>query len=109
MAKKTARRSSKKKAAKKASNPPNQVLLVNMIPKSLSGETNQDSEPTIAVNPANPLQIVATAFTPDPQQGQFAPIYISQDGGNTWTLNSIVPGGNRLTGTGAITVRFSRS
>jgi len=26
------------------------VLLVNIIPKSLSGETHQDSEPTIAVN-----------------------------------------------------------
>src|SRR5215470_1952478 len=85
------------------------ILLVNMIPNSLSGEANQDSEPTIAVNPANPLQIVATAFTPDPQHGQFAPIYISQDGGNTWALNSIVPGNNRRTGTGDITVKFSKS
>ena len=91
MAKKTARRSSKKKAVKKASTPANQVLLVNMIPKSLSGETHQDSEPTIAVNPANPLQIAASAFTPDPSHGPRAPIYISTDGGNTWTLNSIVP------------------
>jgi len=100
-------KASKKKAAKKAATPA--VLLVNIIPRSLSGETNQDSEPTIAVNPANPLQIVATAFTPDPQQGQFAPIYISQDGGNTWTLNSIVPGANNRTGTGDITVKFSKS
>src|SRR4051812_20934121 len=91
MARKTARRSSKKKAAKKPSKPANQVLLVNMIPKSLSGETHQDSEPTIAVNPANPLQIAASAFTPDPSHGPRAPIYISTDGGNTWTLNSIVP------------------
>ncbi|HYX31366.1 MAG TPA: hypothetical protein VE863_22715, partial [Pyrinomonadaceae bacterium] len=68
-----------------------QVLVVNMIPKSLSGETHQDSEPTIAVNPKNPLQIAASAFTPDPSQGPRAPIYISTDGGNTWTLNSIVP------------------
>src|ERR1043166_1746319 len=109
MAKKTARRSSKKKAAKKASNPPNQVLLVNIIPKSLSGETHQDSEPTIAVNPANPLQIAASAFTPDPLRGSFAPIYVSNEGGNTWTLNSIVPGNNRLTGTRDITVQFSKT
>src|SRR5437879_2684982 len=67
------------------------VLLVNMIPRSLSGEAHQDSEPTIAVNPANPLQIAASAFTPDPSHGPRAPIYISIDGGNTWTLNSIVP------------------
>ena len=63
------------------------VLLVNMIPRSLSGEAHQDSEPTIAVNPANPLQIAASAFTPDPLKGSFSPIYISSDGGNTWTLD----------------------
>lgn len=67
------------------------VLVVNMIPKSLSGEEHQDSEPTIAVNPANPRQIAASAFTPDPAEGPRAPIYVSIDGGNTWTLNSIVP------------------
>src|SRR3989442_13219618 len=67
------------------------VLVVNMIPKSLSGEENQDSEPTIAVNPANPRQIAASAFTPDPSEGPRAPIYVSTDGGQTWTLNAIVP------------------
>jgi len=96
-----------KKSSKKAAAPT--VLLVNIIPRSLSGETHQDSEPTIAVNPANPLQIVASAFTPDPQRGRHAPIYISQDGGNTWTLNSIVPGNDRLLGTGDITVQFSQT
>lgn len=106
-AKASKKKTTSKKTSKKAAAP--KVLLVNIIPRSLSGETNQDSEPTIAVNPANPLQIVATAFTPDPQHGQFAPIYISQDGGNTWALNSIVPGGNRSSGTGDITVKFSKS
>jgi hypothetical protein len=91
MAKKTTRRSSKANTAKAATKTSNQVLVVNMIPKSLSGETHQDSEPTIAVNPANPLQIAASAFTPDPSHGPRAPIYMSTDGGNTWTLNSIVP------------------
>jgi hypothetical protein len=67
------------------------VLVVNMIPKALSGEANQDSEPTLAVNLKNPLQMVGTAFTPDPGQGDLAPIYVTVDGGNTWTLNSIVP------------------
>lgn len=113
--------SAKKPAAGKAK-PPNKtgkkggakstapsLLLVNMIPRSLSGEENQDSEPSIAVNPANPLQIAASAFTPDPARGAFAPIYVSKDGGNTWTLNSIVPGANRTTGTGDITLKFSRT
>src|SRR5690242_18614500 len=80
------------------------VLLVNVIPKSLSSETNQDSEPMIAVNPANTNQIVATAFTPDPLEGESAPYFFSSDGGKTWTLNTVVPGGDM---TGDITVAFS--
>src|SRR5439155_10475018 len=36
--------------------PPPEVLIVNMTPRSLSGEQNQDSEPTIAVNPSNTQQ-----------------------------------------------------
>src|SRR5499427_7651221 len=94
MAKKTSTKtvpraaSKKKKAATKAASA---VFVVNMIPRALSGESHQDSEPTIAVNAANPLQIAGSAFTPDPGNGNLAPIYISVDGGNTWTLNSIVP------------------
>ncbi|MGH9445918.1 MAG: hypothetical protein ACRD3O_09345, partial [Terriglobia bacterium] len=88
------------------------VFVINMIPKSLSGETNQDSEPSVAVNPANRLQIAATAFTPDPLSGPLAPIYASSDGGHTWELNLIVPGAgtNPVVGsyfpTNDITLRF---
>jgi hypothetical protein len=69
------------------------LTIVNMIPRSLSREQEQDSEPNIAVNPANPQQIVATAFTPDPAGGQRAPVFVSTDGGLTWSLRTIVPGG----------------
>lgn len=84
------------------------VLVVNMIPRSLSRETNQDSEPTIAVNPANPLEMAGTAFTPDPMGGAQAPLYVSTDGGNTWSLNSIVPStvGSSV-GTSDISVAFA--
>jgi hypothetical protein len=83
------------------------ILVVNMIPKSLSDETNQDSEPNITVDPANPLQMAASAFTPDPMGGSNAPIYVSVDGGNTWFLNSILPGSTgSTTGTFDITLRF---
>jgi len=86
------------------------VLLVNMVPNSLSGETNQDSEPTLAVNPVNPLQIAASAFTPDPGGGDLAPIYVSTDGGNTWVLNSIVPSDSAQGSmTADITVAFGGS
>jgi hypothetical protein len=82
------------------------IKIVNVIPQSLSGETNQDSEPNIAVNPANPRQVAITAFTPDPMAGPNAPIFVSTDGGDTWTLNSIVPSAGSI-GTGDITPRFA--
>jgi hypothetical protein len=82
------------------------IKLVNMIPQSLSGETNQDSEPNIGVNPANPSQIAASAFTPNPMGGTNAPIYVSTDGGDTWTVNYIVPSAGSL-GTGDITLKFA--
>ncbi|HEY6254154.1 MAG TPA: sialidase family protein [Candidatus Angelobacter sp.] len=80
------------------------VEVVNMIPHSLSGESNMDSEPNITVNPANPRHMAASAFTPDPLLSGHAPIYVSTDGGQTWALNVVMPGGNV---TNDITVRFA--
>jgi hypothetical protein len=106
MVKKTSKKTRKKPASKAAAT----VLVVNMIPRSLSGESHQDSEPTIAVNPANTQQIAGSAFTPDPGGGNFAPIYISADAGNTWMLNSIVPSSSADgSGTMDITVAFGTS
>src|SRR5919201_1533233 len=110
----TARRGTQAGARKKAASAQvkraasAQVLIVNMIPRSLSRETNQDSEPSITVNPANPLEIVGTAFTPDPMGGALAPIFVSTDGGNTWRLNSIVPSAAGSTvPTGDISLAFA--
>jgi hypothetical protein len=80
------------------------VLVVNMIPNSLSFEVNQDSEPMITVNPNNPDHIAGTAFTPDPMGGGLAPYFVSTDGGKTWALNTVVPGGNQ---TSDIAIAFS--
>src|SRR5437899_9080378 len=107
-AKKAAKKAAKKKAPAAGDVMSPGVLVVNMIPKSRSGEHNQDSEPNLAVDPAAPLNIVGSAFTPDLGGGPNAPIYFSTDGGNTWRLNSIIPG-NGSFGTGDITVRFSPS
>jgi hypothetical protein len=82
------------------------ILVVNMIPAALSGETNQDSEPNLAVNPTNPQQIAASAFTPNPAGAGKAPIFASSDGGLSWNLVNNVPSQNGLA-TGDITLRFS--
>src|SRR5260370_28505403 len=81
--------------------------IVNITPASLSGESRQDSEPNLAVNPANTNEMVATAFTPSPMGGPSAPIYVSTDGGNTWSLRMVVPYNNPVVGTGDITVGFA--
>ncbi|MEM7309680.1 MAG: sialidase family protein [Planctomycetota bacterium] len=84
------------------------VRVVNMVPGAQSNETNQDSEPDITVDPNDPNNVVASAFTPNPTGALgTAPIYISSDRGNTWLLNSIVPSGNGMTGD--ITVALGRN
>src|SRR5438045_948320 len=85
---------------------PPTVKVVNIIPQALSSEKNHDSEPNLAVNPANPLQMAASAFTPNPAPTGQAPIFISVDGGDTWVMNAIVPS-QRMTAD--ITLRFGSS
>ena len=69
-----------------------QITLVDIIPESLSGETDNDSEPNIAVNPAKPKEIAVSAFTREPmRRADRAPIFVSNNGGMTWGLRSIVP------------------
>lgn len=68
-----------------------QIQLVNMVPRSNSGESFQDSEPSLTVNPANPSQIAATAITTDPRYGTKGPIYQSVNGGLNWSIVSVVP------------------
>jgi hypothetical protein len=86
-----------------------QVQLVNVIPAMYSNETNTDSEPNVAVNPANPMDVVVTAFTPCPAMisSTDAPLYFSTDGGNTWQLNCILPGNDPTYGTNDVTPRFA--
>lgn len=73
-----------------------QVRLVNMVPNNRSGETNQDAEPTIAVDPLDFKRMAGSAFTWDnltggPMSTATAPIYVSTDRGANWTLAMIVP------------------
>jgi len=88
--------------------PPGEVMVVDMVPPDRGAETVRDSEPNVAVNPANPMQIAGSAFTPA-SPGSKAPIYVSTDGGLHWRLNPILPFNNTQTGTGDITLRFGSS
>jgi hypothetical protein len=82
-----------------------QVTVINMIPNAQSNETGQDSEPNLSVNPGNILQIAGSAFTRNPTGATTtAPIFVSTNGGTTWTMNNIVPSGNGSTGD--ISLRF---
>ncbi len=91
------------------------ILVVNMIPVTWSDDVNQDSEPSLSVNPANPGEIVATAFTldnpaGDPMIGSLAPVFYSNNGGQTWTLSNIVPSwAGSAWPTGDITARYGGS
>jgi hypothetical protein len=77
------------------------LKIVNMIPNDWSDEENQDSEPNLSVNHANPREIVGTAFTFDNPAGtsalspamstNWAPFFYSTDGGDTWNLEFVLP------------------
>src|SRR5437899_8153605 len=69
------------------------VGVVDLIPVSLSGESWQDAEPFLALYAANPRLMAASAFTPNPggSASATAPIFVSDDGGDSWTLRNTVP------------------
>ncbi|HEX3128229.1 MAG TPA: hypothetical protein VH394_12940 [Thermoanaerobaculia bacterium] len=69
------------------------ITIIDIIPKTLSAETYQDSEPFLSADPSSAQRMAASAFTPNPAgpTATTAPIFVTSDGGGTWTLNNIVP------------------
>src|SRR5436190_11814612 len=55
--------------------------VVDIIPQSDSAESNQNSEPSIGVNPINPMLMIAGTFGDG-----LPPFFISTDGGTTWSI-----------------------
>ncbi|HKO36028.1 MAG TPA: sialidase family protein [Pyrinomonadaceae bacterium] len=49
-----------------------------------------DTEPSIAVDPTNPNRIAIVTFAENWGPGQNAPVWISTDGGTTWTKSFII-------------------
>ncbi len=67
--------------------------IVNAIPNDHSSETNDDSEPSLAVNPNNPHAIALLAFRKDDVAIPNGPIFFSTDAGESWSLEFVVPAG----------------
>jgi len=69
------------------------VRVVDLIPLSLSGETWQDAEPFLALYDSDPKLMAASAFTPNPggSMSATAPIFVSNDAGDSWTLRNSLP------------------
>src|SRR2546427_698298 len=69
------------------------VRVVDLIPVSLSGESWQDAEPFPSLYASNPRLMAASAFTPNPggSASATAPIFVSDDGGDSWTLRNTLP------------------
>jgi hypothetical protein len=64
--------------------------VINNTNSSLTNtDTQNDGEPSIAINPSNPNEIVITAFSGG--WGADTPIWHSMDRGNTWTKEFSVP------------------
>jgi hypothetical protein len=69
------------------------IRIVNAVPNDHSNETNDDSEPSITVNPLNPHEMIITAFTPTEGGNPSGPLFFSSDGGENWSLKFDIPGG----------------
>lgn len=65
------------------------TVVSNTNPNLTNTDTLGDQETTIAINPANPNEILVSAFSGS--WGANAPIWHSTDGGNTWTKRFTVP------------------
>ncbi len=69
------------------------VYVVDIVPRSLSFEHEQDSEPSLAVDRGDPDHMIVTVQTQrwcnDPNG--LAPVYQTIDGGQTWTAVFALP------------------
>jgi hypothetical protein len=71
-----------------------QVRVVDMIPRHYSNETFQNTEPTLAVNPANPAIMAASMMVSTADlctQRTVVPVFVTHDTGATWQLVCKLP------------------
>ncbi len=59
--------------------------IIDIIPVADSAETDQNSEPSLAVDPLDPTQIIAGAFSSFVGPDIITPFFLTTNGGTTWT------------------------
>jgi hypothetical protein len=86
------------------------TVVSNTDPNLKNSETSSNTETSIAINPRRPNEIVITAF--DGGWGATAPLWLSRNGGNSWTKAFTInppPGAGGVSGCPCDqTVDFSR-
>src|SRR5436309_8252262 len=83
-----------------------QIIVVDAIPANMSDEQFNNTEPFLAVDPANPLTIVTSPFMLTPIGSSNGPLLVSYDGGNTWIARSVMPSCSGCFNTGDITIHY---
>ncbi|HEV7670334.1 MAG TPA: hypothetical protein VGS22_17585 [Thermoanaerobaculia bacterium] len=85
------------------------ITVVDMIPKFMSNEQANQSEPNLAIDPATPSRMAASAFITNPTKPNKASIFLSTNGGQSWTLQPILSGSATLCNTSFcdVTLRFA--
>lgn len=68
------------------------LQVVNLIPLAESGESQPDSQPSLAVNPVRRQLLVVGAERAAPAGAPYAPLLVSTDGGTSWVSRLLVPG-----------------
>jgi hypothetical protein len=63
------------------------ITVIDAIPNAASAETDQNSEPSLAVDPLNPNTMVSGTFS----NGPSGPFWRSVNGGTTWTSFGSLP------------------
>ena len=67
------------------------INVIDVIPSAASAETGQNSEPSLAVDPLNPNDMISGAFSTFVVGGVPTPYWISTNGGTTWSGFGTLP------------------
>lgn len=71
-----------------------QIRVVNMIPRSLSHEHEENSEPSVTVHPKDAAFVIGTAFTIYTNNycdKAHSPAFVSSDSGEAWSMVCVLP------------------